>query len=300
MQILGDARLEQMSKRQFQSKMLIRPARGQIVDRNGEALAINLEGRSLAVNPSKVENPRSLSKLLAKAIDLNSQKILPRLKSDKEFFWLKRHLTEQDFQHLKKWHLIDRDGAATQGLILVKESKRIYPHGELAAHVIGDVNVDSEGMEGVELWKNERMRGKILSVSAIKDAMGRPTFFDSTSVKNVQEHKDGDPVGLTIDASLQFSVEQELKNSVAKHGAKGGAVIVMNAVTGEILALANQPSFNPNDKNASADRRRNRVFTDGYEPGSTLKPVLVATALSQGWKLTDQIWGEMGQGLRIQ
>ncbi len=299
-QILGDARLEQMAKRQFQSRMLIRPARGSILDRNGEPLAINLEGRSLAVNATKVENPRSLSRLLAKALDLPALKLLPKLKANKEFLWIKRHLSEQDFQQLKKWHLVDRDGAATSGLLLVKESKRVYPHGELAGHILGDVNVDSDGVEGIELWKNERMRGKVLSVSAIKDALGRPTFLDSASLKNVQEAKDGEPVTLTLDASLQFSVEQELRAAVNKHNAKGGSVIVMNAMTGEILAMANQPAFNPNDKSVAPDRRRNRVFTDGYEPGSTLKPLLVATALSHGWKLTDQIWGEMGKGLKIQ
>jgi cell division protein FtsI (penicillin-binding protein 3) len=183
---------------------------------------------------------------------------------------------------------------------MVRESQRVYPHGELAAHVLGDVNLDSEGLEGVELWANERLRGKVVPVAGIKDALGRPAFIDAVAAEHV---KDGEAVGLTIDSSLQFSVEQELNNAVARTGSRAGTVIVMNAVTGEILSMANQPSYNPNDKNVSPARRRNRALTDGYEPGSTLKPVLLAGALSRGLKLTDQLWGERGsftvQGKRI-
>lgn len=299
-QVFKDPRLERMASRQFQSKVLIRPRRGAILDRNGEPLAINVETRSLAANPSKVENPRQLAKLLAKATGVPYKRILPRLKAGNQFTWIKRHLSEPELARLKKWHLVDADGEFVPGLMQVKESKRVYPHGELAAHLLGDVNVDSEGVEGVELWQNERMRGKILSVAAIKDAMGRPTFIDAVSAKSVQEHRDGEAVSLTIDASLQYAVEQELKSAVTKHNARGGSVIVMNAVNGEILAMANAPSFNPNEKNAPSDRRRNRALTDGYEPGSTMKAVLMASALSHGWKLTDTVFAEMGQGLKIQ
>ncbi|MGK5081961.1 penicillin-binding protein [Bdellovibrionota bacterium FG-1] len=299
-QVFTHERLEQMARRQFQSKVLIRPRRGAILDRNGEPLAINIETSSLAANPSKIDNPRALARLLNKATDVPYKKILQRLKGGHEFVWIKRHLTENELHRLKKWRLFSADGDLIPGLMQVKESKRVYPHGELASHVIGGTNVDSEGVEGVELWQDEKMRGKILSVSAIKDAMGRPTFIDAVSAKNVQDHRDGEPVSLTLDASLQFAVEQELRNSVLKHNAHGGAVIVMNAVNGEILAMANQPSYNPNDPNAPADRRRNRVLTDGYEPGSTLKAVLLASALSHGWKISDQVWGEMGQGLKVQ
>lgn len=289
-----------MARKQFQSKVLIRPRRGAIVDRNGEPLAINIETSSLAANPSKVDNPKALAKLLHKATEVPYKKIVQRLSGNNEFVWIKRHLTENELHRLKKWRLIGADGDLIPGLMQVKESKRVYPHGELAAHVLGSSNIDSEGVEGIELWQDEKMRGKVLSVSAIKDAMGRPTFIDSVSAKSVQDHRDGQPVTLTIDASLQYAVEQELKNTVTKHSARGGSVIVMNAVNGEILAMANQPAFNPNDKNVAPDRRRNRALTDGYEPGSTLKAVLMASALSNNWKPSDQVWGEMGQGLKIQ
>lgn len=299
-QVINHPKLEQMARRQFQSKVLIRPRRGEILDRNGERLAINVETSSLAANPSKVDNPKALARLIARATDVPYKKALQRLEGGKEFVWIKRHLDEAELRKLHKWHVIDTDGDLVGGLMMVKESKRVYPHGELASHLLGDVNVDSEGLEGVELWQNEKMRGKVLSVNAIKDAMGRPTFIDAVSAKSVQEHRDGESVRLTIDSTLQFAVEQELKSAVNKVSARGGSVIVMNAVNGEILAMANQPSFNANDPNVTPDHRRNRAVTDGYEPGSTMKAVLVASALSHGWKPTDQVWGEMGAGFHVQ
>jgi cell division protein FtsI (penicillin-binding protein 3) len=294
-QLGSDPRLEKMAKRQFQSKVLIRPRRGLILDRNGEPLAANREADSLAANPSKIPNRKTLARLLSKALDIPVAKLVTRLEGRREFVWIKRQLTEAEKNRLRKYRLIDAEGDLADGLWLIKESQRVYPHGELAAHILGNVNVDSEGLEGVELWMNERMRGKVVSVSAIKDALGRPAFIDAAAAKNVQEGKDGESIALTLDASLQFAVEEELRNAVRKANARGGTVIVMNAVTGEVLAMANQPAFNPNDKAVPADRKRNRALTDGYEPGSTMKTVLLAGALSHGQKLTDQIWGELGQ-----
>lgn len=302
-QLGSDPRLEKMARRQFQSKVLIRPRRGLILDRNGEPLAANMELNSLAANPLKIRNRKTLARLISKATEIPYTKILQRLEDKKEFVWIKRHLTDHEMARLKKWRIIDADGDLAAGLWLVKESKRVYPHGELAAHSLGSVNVDSDGLEGVELWQNEKLRGKVISVNAIKDAFGRPAFIDSVAAKNVQEGRDGESVSLTLDASLQFAVEEELRNAVRKANAKSGTVIVMNAVNGEILALANQPAFNPNEKGVPADRRRNRGLTDGYEPGSTMKAVLLAGALSHGSRLTDQVYGENGtfviQGKRI-
>ncbi len=307
LQVGPHPKLEAMAKRQFQAKVLVRPRRGAVLDRNGEPLAVNVESNSLAANPSKIKNKRSMAWLLSKVTGIPYAKLLTRLGGDratgakeKEFVWIKRHLPESELSHLKRWRLMDAEGDLVGGLWLVKESKRVYPHGELAGHVLGDVNVDAEGVEGVEMWQNEKMRGKVVSMNAIRDALGRPTFIDAVAARHV---KDGESVQLTIDASLQFAVEQELKSAVAKTRARSGTVIVMNAVNGEILAMANEPSFNPNDKTASVDRRRNRAVTDGYEPGSTMKPVLLASALSHGMHLNDQIWGSLGtfkvQGKKI-
>ncbi|MEK6579087.1 MAG: hypothetical protein AABZ55_07655, partial [Bdellovibrionota bacterium] len=249
-QLLPDSRLEHMAKRQFQAKVLTQPRRGAILDRNGEPLAVNLEASSLAANPGKLKNKKAIAWALSQSIGIPTAKILDRLSEKKEFVWIKRQLTEEELFKFKKFGLIDSDGDWINGLWIVKENKRVYPHGQLLGHVMGDVNVDSDGLEGVELWHNERLRGRVISVSAIKDALGRPTFIDAEAAKNVQ---DGLPVKLTIDASLQFEVEQLLKNAVQKTGSHSGSIIIMNSMDGEILAMANQPSFNPNDKTVSAD-----------------------------------------------
>jgi cell division protein FtsI (penicillin-binding protein 3) len=280
-----------MARRQFESRVLVSPPRGAILDRNGEPLAVNLEVNSLAANPTKITNRHSLARLLSKAVEVSSARTFVRLGEKREFTWIKRHLSEQDLARLKTFHLMDGSGNLPDGLWLVKENRRVYPHGELAAHILGDVNVDSEGLEGVELWFNDRLRGKVAAFRAIKDALGRPAFMDALAAGNAEN---GAPVTLTIDASLQFSVEEELRNAVRKTGARGGAVIVMNAVNGELLALANEPAFNPNEPAGPSDRRRNRALTDGYEPGSTIKPLLLAGALSHGWKLSDTVYGEKG------
>ncbi|MBC7693452.1 MAG: PASTA domain-containing protein [Methylotenera sp.] len=300
-QLIGDPKLNGMAKRQFSSRVLVKPRRGLVLDRNGEPLAINLEVQSLAANPSKIQNKKTMARLLAKATGLPYSKIYNRLKDPKrEFVWIKRHIQDQELERFKKWQIIDPSGDLMSGLWMVKESERAYPHGELAAHVLGNVNLDTEGVEGVELWGNEQLQGKVVSVAAIRDALGRPTFMDAVAAKDA---KDGESITLTLDSSLQFSVEQELKHAVTKSNAKAGSVIVMDATTGEILAMANEPSFNPNNRGAPLDHRRNRVLTDGYEPGSIMKPFLVASALSNGWKLTDTVYGEKGsfyvQGKKI-
>lgn len=299
-QILGDERLEKLAKRQFNSKMLVQARRGVIVDRSGEPLAINTEVQSLAANPSKVQNKKMMAKLLSKALGIPHEKLLARLKEKREFIWIKRHLPDEQIEQFKKWGITDVSGNLLPGFWLVKENFRRYPHGELASHVIGTVNLDSEGTEGVELWKNSKLEGKVVAMSSVKDALGRPTLYDASAVRDA---KDGETIQLTLDASLQFAVEEELKLSLEKTKARAGAVIVMDAISGDILALANAPTFNPNVRGAPAENRRNRVLTDAFEPGSTLKPILLAGALNQGWKITDRLHGEHGsfkvQGKRI-
>jgi cell division protein FtsI (penicillin-binding protein 3) len=294
-QIGGDKRLENLSRRQFTTKFLVSPRRGSILDRNGEPLAINSETRSLAMNPQKIVHRKAVARLLAKALDLPQSHVLKRMDDRRGFAWIKRHLSEHEFEKLRTHHIIGPDGDLINGLWIVSESERVYPHNELAAHILGGTNLDSEGTEGIELLQNEKLRGKVISVSAVRDALGRPAFIDSKAAKDAQEGRDGEPVTLTLDASLQYSVEEELRNAVRKANARGGSVIVMNAMNGEILAMANEPSFNPNIRGASPDRKRNRALTDGYEPGSTLKPALLAAALTNGMKLTDQVFGEHGK-----
>ncbi|MBC7385748.1 MAG: transpeptidase family protein [Cryobacterium sp.] len=295
-QIIRDPRLVDLAKRQFQSKVLVQARRGVIVDRNNEPLAINTEIASLAANPKKIQNRRVLARLLSKALGIPIAQINEKLKSKRDFVWIKRHIPDEKVEQFKKWGITEPTGQLLPGLWLVKENFRRYPHGELASQVLGTVNFDNDGTEGVELWQNSRLEGKVVSMKAIRDALGRPTLYDASAVADA---KDGESIQLTIDASLQFSVEEALKASMEKTKAKAGSVIVLDAIHGDLLAVANAPTFDPNQRHASLDAKRNRVLVDGYEPGSTMKPILLATALTNGWKLTDTFDGE-GGSVKIQ
>jgi cell division protein FtsI (penicillin-binding protein 3) len=290
-QVLKNPRLEWMARRQFQSRTLVRPHRGLILDRHADPLAVNVNVKSLAANPKKIKNKRNLAVLLARAIGIGEAKLFQKLSENREFVWMKRHLSAKQLQEFKKLRIMDAEGDLVEGLWLVKESERVYPHGRVASHLLGDVNIDSEGLEGVELWMNERLRGKVVSLSAIKDALGRPTFIDARAARSIQ---DGETISLTIDAFLQYEVEQILASWVKKTGSRFGSVIVMHALTGEIFAMANEPSFDARSKSVPLDHRRNRAMTDGYEPGSTLKAMLLVGMLMHGGKLKDRVWAERG------
>lgn len=291
LQIVGDERLSSLGKRQFESKVLLRPKRGPIYDRNGDLLATNDEVRSLAADPSRVRDRSRTASRLARALGQSAGEIEAKLRSNSRFVWIRRHLPSG---------VADRLRNLDEGVWLIEESLRVYPHGHLAGQLLGSVNLDSEGLEGVELFKNADLSGQVVSVRAIKDAMGRPSFIDA---KAAQEVKHGSPVRLTLDAGLQADVEQKLEAAVLKHGARSGLALVMHAGSGELLSLAHYPFFDPRGRSAAPDLRRIRAWTDGYEPGSVLKPFLMAAALKAGVKGSDHEWGGRGevyiQGKRI-
>jgi cell division protein FtsI (penicillin-binding protein 3) len=291
-QLIGDPKLEVLAKKQFQSKLVLKPRRGLILDTNGEPLAINLETSSLAGNPSKIIKDKPTLLLLSRAMGVTVGDLKKRLNSKKSFMWLERHITDDRLERFKKTGIIQITGEMPEGLWIIKEMKRIYPHGSLAGSMLGTVNIDTEGLEGVELWKESELKGTAASLDAIKDALGRPAFLNNNNFAKIQ---DGSDVALSIDTSLQYSVEQALEDSVFKTKSQSGMVIVMDSVTGEILALAQNPTFNPNQKRTPPHLRKLRALTDGYEPGSTLKPILVAAALQQGMKISDSLFGHNGK-----
>ena len=285
LQIIHDPKLENLAQKQFQSKILTKPRRGLITDRTGEPLAINLETSSLAGNPSKILKSPSLLRILARALGTQVSVLKKKLDPKKSFFWAERHLRDDQLARFKKMGFIQPNGEMPDGLWIVKEMKRVYPHGELGASLIGSVNVDDEGLEGVELWKNSMLRGKSASFEAFKDAFGRPTLLNNDPANKT---KDGSNVELSIDATLQYSVEESLNEAIEKTHADSGLVIVMDSITGEILTLAQAPS----------SRRIKKVtaLTDGFEPGSTLKPIMIAAILNRGIaKITDTVFGHFGK-----
>jgi cell division protein FtsI (penicillin-binding protein 3) len=286
LQIWGDPKLENLARKQFQSHVRMNPRRGLIMDRTGEPLAINLETSSLAGSPAKILKSSSSLHLLARNLGVTSQALRKRLDPKKSFAWFERHVSEEQMARFKKTGIILPTGEMPEGLWLVKEMKRVYPHGELANSLLGTVNIDTAGIEGIELWKNSILRGKSASYDAFKDALGRPALIQASD----QKIKDGENVELSIDASLQFSVEEALQGSMDKTRAQSGLVVVMDSNNGEILALA--------QSNANGNKGVKKVMavTDGYEPGSTMKPLLLASALNKGVvKINDSLFGHYGK-----
>jgi cell division protein FtsI (penicillin-binding protein 3) len=289
LQIIHDPRLERLASRQFQGKILMKPRRGFIVDRTGEPLAINLETSSLAGNPQKILKSRSTVHLLSHALKMPPAVLKKRLDPKKSFAWFERHISDERMEQLRRAGIILPSGEMPEGLWIEKEMKRVYPHNELASSLIGSVNVDTDGIEGVELWRNTLLRGKSASINAYKDARGRPTQMTSS---NVPKMEDGAAVELSIDASLQYAIEESLHQSLEATNADSGMVIVMDSSNGEILALAQAPQ--------RIGVKKVRALTDGYEPGSTMKPLLLASAINKGvLKVTDQLHGQYGK-LRLQ
>lgn len=252
-------RLTTAMNRQFRQEPPRMPRRGYILDRNREPIAVSMEVKSLFANPGKVKNPDEVARLLAKALKLNYAQVKAKLKGDRGFVWLKRQLSEQEQNSVEE--LLEKKPAYALFLGLSKESKRFYPHQGLAAQLLGFTGLDSNGLEGVELFYEKEL----------------------SSPAAPKKGPDGGSLVLTIDKALQYTLEQELAQGLKDTGAIAATAMIMNADTGDIVAMGSAPGFNPNKFGSStAEHRRNRSVTDTYEPGSTMKPILVAGALEAG------------------
>ena len=190
---------------------------------------------------------------------------------DKTFVWIKRQVDEPVAKEIA--------ALGIKGFHQRREYKRQYPEGEAAAHVVGFTNVEDRGQEGVELAFNQQLSGKNGSRRVIKDRLGRVV----EDVRDVVPPVDGPDLQLSIDSKVQYFAYQKLKEAVQTHKARAGSVVVLDTQTGEVLALANYPSYNPNRRvNLSGEQLRNRVLTDSFEPGSTMKPFIITLALDKG------------------
>lgn len=267
---------------QYRRHIPVATKRGTIYDRRGRALAISLDAASVFAHPGLIERPRATASRLAQVLKLPVREIEGKLRSDRPFVWIQRKVDPERVEALVKLNL--------QGVGLVPEGKRYYPKKNLAAHLIGFVGVDDRGLEGVELEYDRLLTGGSRSFVGRVDALRRIVF------REAEESHAGSDLYLTIDEVIQHVAERHLTEAVRSSGAKAGTVVVMDPATGEILALANTPSYNPNTywKYRPAVRR-NRAVTDSYEPGSAFKLVLAAAALEE--KLVspnDLFYGEGG------
>jgi len=258
----------QRAQRQQQRSIEVDPQRGVIYDRNGHELAMSMAVDSIFAVPSEVPDQNSAATMLAKVLDLEPQEVLTRMKSSRAFCWIARKVEQEKADRVRALNL--------KGIYFQKESKRFYPKGELAAQVLGYVGLDDEGLGGVERSYEGRLRGKpgrmIISMDARRRWFGRVERQPET----------GEDLVLTIEEKIQYLIERELDAAMAQSHALAGTIIVQNPKTGEILALANRPSFNPNQFSRSAARAmKDPAVSDIYEPGSTFKVVTLAAALEE-------------------
>lgn len=254
------------------SRALTLPAhRGRITDRYGELLAISSPVESVWASPPDVKINAQQTKKLAELLKLKPDVINKKLaNSEREFVYLKRRLSPELAGEVMKLEI--------PGVYLQREYKRYYPAGEVTAHLVGFTGIDDKGQEGFELTMNDKLSGKTGSRRVIKDRAGH-IIEDLEAVKVPQ---DGLDVTLSIDRRIQYLAHRELAKAVTLHKAKAGAAIVLDARTGEVLAMANVPTYNPNNPINIQGKSRNRAITDVFEPGSTLKPMTAAAALESG------------------
>jgi cell division protein FtsI (penicillin-binding protein 3) len=247
--------------------------RGMILDRNGEPLAVSTPVDSVWAHPGELGAERAKWPALARMLGMPVRD-LARLVSrhaGREFMYLKRHVTPDTAERVQ--------ALGVAGVALTREYRRYYPAGEVAGHVIGFTNVDDRGQEGIELAYDGWLRAVPGKKRVLKDRFGNIV----ETVESVSLPVPGKDLVLSLDRRIQYLAYRELKAAVHEHGARGGSAIVLDARTGEILALANEPGFNPNNRSRlDSQRFRNRAVTDVFEPGSTLKPFTVAAALESG------------------
>ncbi len=272
LQVLNNDFLRQKGDARYSRVIELSAHRGMITDRQGEPLAISTPVESVWASPQDVELSAEKTRQLAKLLDLDKKEIEQRLDgTQKEFVYLKRGLPPE--QAAKVMEL------GIPGIFLQRGYRRYYPAGDVMAHVLGFTDVDDRGQEGVELTYQNWLAGKTGSRRVIKDRVGN-IIEDVESVKTPQE---GRNLVLSIDRKLQYLAFRELKAAVETHQARAGAIVVLDAKSGEILALANLPSYNPNNRvKLNRNSTRNRSITDIFEPGSTMKPVTIAAGLEAG------------------
>jgi cell division protein FtsI (penicillin-binding protein 3) len=247
--------------------------RGSITDRHGEPLAISTPVDSVWANPKELAAAVDSVPALARALDVDADQLMRRITRSmgKEFVYLRRHLSPQKAKQVMDLKL--------PGVNVLREYRRYYPAGEVTGHVVGFTSIDDEGQEGMELAFNHWLAGDSGSKRVLKDRLGR-AVENVASIKPPQHGKD---LRTSIDLRLQYLAYRTLKSAIRKHTAESGSIVILDIKTGEVLAMVNQPSYNPNDRSQySAERYRNRAITDIFEPGSSIKPLIIAAALESG------------------
>jgi cell division protein FtsI (penicillin-binding protein 3) len=284
-QVLANDFFQKQGEVRFARTLELPSNRGRILDRNGLILASSVPAPSIWAIPEDVERDPVQLQRLAKLLDMPLAELNKRLEDeDKTFVWLKRQVDDAVAQEIM--------ALGVKGIYQRKEYKRQYPEGEAAAHVVGFTNVEDKGQEGIELAFNKELAGHNGSRRVIKNRLGQVVEDVGEQIAPV----DGPDLQLSVDSKVQFFAYQKLRDAVLLHKAKAGSVVVLDAVTGEVLALANYPSYSPMKRqNLSGAQLRNRALTDTFEPGSVMKPFTIGLGLETG-RVTPQTLIDTGAG----
>ncbi|OGP74548.1 MAG: hypothetical protein A2W09_07730 [Deltaproteobacteria bacterium RBG_16_50_11] len=271
LQVLKKEALYKMAAQQHNVQIPLVPKRGTIYDRKGNDLAVSIEVDSVYADARKVVQARSAAREMGKILTVDRDDLEKRLKQGKSFEWVQRKISTQEVERIKALRL--------PGVSFLKENRRFYPNGPLAAHVIGFVGLDSKGLEGVEFQYDTQLNGKNQVWKMARDAMGREIALGEASYGKEDHYQN---IFLTLDKQIQHVAETELSRAVQRWGANEGFAIAMNPMTGEILAMTSYPTFNPNQFLQYRSKNwRNRVISDAFEPGSLFKVFLAAAAMEE-------------------
>jgi cell division protein FtsI (penicillin-binding protein 3) len=271
-QIVGNQFYLDQGEKRYAHELELPALRGRITDRHGALLATSVSVPSIWAIPKDVQASKEQRRQLARLLAVTPAELEKKLAdAGARFTWLKRQVDESVWEQVQ--------GLGIKGIYETREYRRKYPEGEAAAHLVGFTDVEDRGQEGIELAFQSELQGRDGSRTVVKDRLGRVVEAIGEQV----DASNGQDIGLAIDAKVQFFAYQRVRDAVAEHKAKAGSVVVLDVQTGEVLALANYPSFNPADRrNLTGTQLRNRALTDTFEPGSTIKPFIAAWAMETG------------------
>jgi cell division protein FtsI (penicillin-binding protein 3) len=271
LQIIEASHLSGLAEKGYTGELTFTAQRGTILDRTGKELALSIEVSSIYGYPKKIVNKRKAAKLLSPALSIDRAVLLEKLRGSSSFVWIKRKVTPEEISRV--------ESHAIPGIEFTKENRRYYPCIETVAHVVGFASQDNKGLEGIELQYNSYLEAEETTLSRVHDALGRPLLFDGPKVERPGPFN----LVLTLDKDISYKAQKSLQHAVERSGAASGICIVLRPRTGEILAMAVVPEFNPNVFwRHKPYEWRNRAVTDCFEPGSTLKAFLLAAALQDG------------------
>ena len=277
LQILRAEYYKEKAKSQHERTLTLEPRRGRILDKKGRILAVSIPLKSLFAKPSLINSPYKIARKISPILNIPYHKLVAKLKTKKNFVWIKRKLTPEQSKRIKKLNL--------RGIDFMEEFRRYYPNGNFAGQILGYTGIDSQGLEGIENKYESLLAGKPRSYVVEKEGMYRTVPYSNISMKIPDQYS----LHLTIDSTIQHFSEMALKDGVINSNADRGTVIVLHSKSGAILAMTSYPGFDPNQYQLyHRANQLNRAATSGYEPGSTFKMITVAAALNEGIISPDQ------------